>query len=311
MARKIFSGLLIGLSSVLLVLSLVGIIAAWYYNEPLTQDALARLGEIETELSRTQVALQDAKAELERTLRIVDAAEETLERLSDELAQAKQLFDEFDRTLGDRLIPGLETSRERLNSVRQRLEDLRAGLEQLNAIPLLNLNIPGDEMLRNLIATVDSIDTQIERMDDLADKASTFAEDVSFLMGGDFSETRKRLETFVAVVDDYGQKVDGWHTQVQTWIVSVPGWIDRASIILTVFLLWFGLSQFGLLLHGLDLWRGGDPLLVLRRDPVPILAAPAVLEELDEVVDELEEIVEELDEKVDKEDDEEGSDLSK
>jgi hypothetical protein len=286
MARKIFSGILIALSSIFLVLSLAGIAAAWYYNEPLTSEALTRLGEIETELTGTQTALQDAKAELERTLRIVDSAEATLERLSDELAQARQLFDEFDRTMGDRLIPGLESSRERLNSVRDTLENLRSGLEQLNAIPLINLNLPGDEMLRNLISTVNSLDIQIERMEELADKASTFAEDVSFLMGGDFSETRERLETFLVVIGDYEQKIDGWHTQVEMWIVSVPGWIDRASLILTFFLFWFGLSQFGLLLHGLVLWRGGDPLVVLRREPLPALPPPDEEAELVPVDDE-------------------------
>ena len=38
---------------------------------------------------------------------------------------------------------------------------------------------------------------------------------------------------------------------------SLPGWIDSAAIILTVFLLWFGFSQIGLFLHGLTAWRGG------------------------------------------------------
>jgi hypothetical protein len=274
MARKIFSGILIALSSILLLSSLAGIAAAWYYNEPLTVETVARLGEIETELARTQTALQEAKAELERTLRIVDSAEQTLENLSDELAQAKELFDEFDRTLGDRLIPGLESSRDRLASLRGTLEDLRTTLDEINSLPFVELNLPGDEMLVNLIGTVNSIDTQVERMEELADKASTFAEDVSFLMGGDFSETRQRLETFVKVVGEYEQKIAGWHAQVETWIASLPGWIDRASIILTVFLFWFGLSQFGLLLHGLALWRGGDPLTVLRREPPPALPPP-------------------------------------
>jgi hypothetical protein len=286
MARKIFSGILIALSSILLLLSLAGIAAAWYYNEPLTSKALTRLGEIEAELSGTQTALQDAKDELERTLRIVDAAEGTLERLSDELAQAKQLFDEFDRTLGDRLIPGLESSRDRLASLRSTLEDLRATLEELNSLPFVGLNLPGDEMLMNLIQTVNSIDTQIERMEELADKASTFAEDVSFLMGGDFSETKERLETFLQVITAYEQKVDGWHAQVEIWIASLPGWIDRASLILTFFLFWFGLSQFGLLLHGLVLWRGGDPLVVLRREHLPALPPPDEETELVLVEDE-------------------------
>lgn len=266
MARKIFSGILIALSSVLLLLSVVGIGAAWYYNEPVTKESVARLGEIEMELARTQTALQDARAELERTLRIVDSAEQTLKNLSDELAQAKKLFDEFDKTLGDKLIPGLENSRARLNSLRGTLEDLRTGLEGLNSLPFVNLNLPGDEVLANLIETVDSVNTQLERMKGLADRASTFTEDISFLMGGDFSETRQRLETFVQVVNEYEQKVDGWHSQVVTWIAVLPGWIDRASAILTIFLLWFGFSQFGLLLHGLVLWHGEDPLVVLRRE---------------------------------------------
>jgi hypothetical protein len=46
---------------------------------------------------------------------------------------------------------------------------------------------------------------------------------------------------------------------------ALPGWIDRAAIILTMFLLWFGVSQVGLILHGLNMWRGGDPLVVMKR----------------------------------------------
>jgi hypothetical protein len=52
---------------------------------------------------------------------------------------------------------------------------------------------------------------------------------------------------------------------------SLPGWLDLASLLLTVFLLWFGFSQLGLILHGLNLWRGESPFAALleifqRRD---------------------------------------------
>jgi vacuolar-type H+-ATPase subunit I/STV1 len=265
MARKILSGMLIALSSILLVSSLVGIGAAWYYNEPLTNEAVARFDQVEMELVQTQTALQDAKTELERTLRMVDSAEQTLEKLSEELAQAKRMFDEFDRTLGDNLIPGLESSRDRLASLRGTLEDLRVALEEVNSLQFLDLNLPGDDMLGDLIGTVDSIDEQIARMEELADRASTFAADVSYLMGGDLDETRQRLEDFLEVVEAYEQKVSGWHAQVEIVIVSLPGWIDRASYILTIFLLWFGFSQFGLLLHGLAAWRGKEAPAVPRR----------------------------------------------
>ena len=271
MARKVLSGTLIVLSSLLLVASLVGIGAAWYYNEPLTNESLARLGEVEQELAQTQIALQNAKSELERTLRIVDSAEETLSKLSDELEQAKFLLDEFDESLGDSLIPGLEGSRDRLTQVRGTLEEMLKSLEVVNSLPFLGFSLPGEELLGDLIETVDSIDTQIGQMQDLASKASTFAEDISFLMGGDLSETRQRLEDFLAVVGEYEQKVDGWHAQVEELIASLPGWIDRASSILTVFLLWFGFSQFGLLLHGLALWRGEYPPALLRQKNRPLV----------------------------------------
>ena len=265
MARKILSGTLIAISTIMLVLSLVGIGAAWYYNEPLTNEAVARLGEVETELSRTQTALQDAKTELERTLRIVDSAEQTLEKLSEELALAQQMFDEFDKTLGDKLIPGLESSRDRLASLRGTLEDLRNSLEEINSLRFVDLNLPGDELLGNLIVTVNSFDEQIARLEELAERASTFAADVSYLMGGDLSETRQRLKDFLEVVEVYEQKVSGWHAQVKELIESLPGWIDQASTFLTIFLLWFGFSQFGLLLHGLAAWRGDDSLAALKR----------------------------------------------
>jgi hypothetical protein len=47
-------------------------------------------------------------------------------------------------------------------------------------------------------------------------------------------------------------------------IGSLPGWINAAPVILTIFLLWFAFSQAGLFLHGLTLWRGGNPLGVAR-----------------------------------------------
>ena len=98
-------------------------------------------------------------------------------------------------------------------------------------------------------------------------QASTFVGDTSYLLGGDLTETRNSLQSFLVSIREYKEKVAGWREQDRQLIAGMPGWIDQASILLTVFLLWFALSQFGLLLHGLSLRAGGDPLLVLRRTP--------------------------------------------
>jgi hypothetical protein len=199
--------------------------------------------------------------ELERTLRIVNSTEEALKKFT--LNDPQSFFKNVQTTLDEGLVPELETARERLVAARDSLERLRVTLLGINLIPFIQINIP-DKILTDLIDSADSMQTRIEDVGALVKQASTFLDDASYLLGGDFSETRESLEFFLAEIDTYQQKVDGWRAQVGMLIESAPRWVDNASIWLTVGLLWFGFSQFGLILHGLSLRRGDDPLAVLR-----------------------------------------------
>ena len=268
MGRKIFAGTLMGLSLIFLVLSIVGIFMAWIYNEPLTRESTGRLKEIDTQLSQIQMDLQNAKLEVERALRIITSAEQALESLTQQTTDAKKLLEEVNSTLDEDLIPGLETTREKIDGVRSTLEDLRDSLAKINELPFVDLNLPGDELLANIITGVDSLDTEIGNVQDLAQRASTFISDTSYLLGGDFNETKQHLEELLKVLDDYALKVTDWRAQIRSLIESIPAWIDRASIILTIFLLWFGFSQFGLFLHGLSIRGGDDPLRVFKKPQV-------------------------------------------
>jgi hypothetical protein len=101
-------------------------------------------------------------------------------------------------------------------------------------------------------------------MEILANQASTFVADTSYLLGGDLTQTRDSLQNFLSAIQDYEKKVTRWREQGADLLANAPKWIDQASIILTVFLLWFGISQFSLLLHGLAMQRGANPLLAVR-----------------------------------------------
>ncbi|MBI5354808.1 MAG: hypothetical protein HZB50_19360 [Chloroflexi bacterium] len=267
MARKFFSWILIVLSSIFLLLTVIGIGAAWYYNEPLTRQTTNQLKEIDDELLQAQTTLESTQAELERALRIVDAAEKALEKLSQQSTDAKSLFDNIQSTLDDKLLPELKTTRGRIDTARTTLESWQSALKEVSSfIPSLDLN-GLDQILTNLIDSAKSLDSEIAHVEDVARQASTFVSDTSYLLGGDMTETRTSLENFLAAVKEYQRKVTDWRAQVADLNKALPAWIDRASISLTVFLLWFGFSQFGLLLHGLNIRRGGDPLEVLRRSP--------------------------------------------
>ncbi len=264
MIRKILIYTLIVLSSTFLILSVLGIALAWVYNEPLTREAVTRLQEVDSQLMQIQTDLLNAKAEGERALRIIKSVEEALATLTQQATDAKTLLEDVNATLDDKLIPGLATTRTNITEVRSTLEDFRAALERINSIPFVNLNLPGDELLLSIIDQVDLLEGEIVNIQDLAKRASTFISDTSYLFGGDFDETKQKLEELVLVLAEYDQKVTDWRGQIADILESTPRWIDNASLSLTLGLLWFGFSQFGLILHGLGMRRGIDPLDVLR-----------------------------------------------
>lgn len=271
MARKILSGILIALSAIFLVLSIVGIGAIWFYNKPLTQKATGQLKDIDAQLAQAQATLQSSEKELQRALRFVDSAESALEKMAKQTGSAKNAFDSIQSTIDDQLLPDLKTTRQRIDSARTTLESLQSVLKSVSSfIPGFDLNAPA-KTLTDLIASTHSLDNEISNVEGLATQASTFVSDTSFLLGGDLTGTRASLQNFVTYIQEYETKVEGWRAQDKALLEKTPGWIDQASIILTIFLLWFGLSQFGLLLHGLNLRRGADPLYVLREKHVSIV----------------------------------------
>ena len=266
MVRRIFIGLLILLRSIFLIASLVGIGAIWYYNEPLTREATGLLKEVDLELAQAQATLKSSEAELQRALSIVDTTEDALKKLAQQTDNADNILDAIQNTLDDRLLPELKTTRTRIEEARATLESLQGVLAGISGfIPGLNLSAP-DDILTDLIASARSLDTEIANMEVLATQASTFVGDTSYLLGGDLTQTRKSLETFLASIQDYEKKAARWREQSSYVLENAAKWIDQASIVLTIFLIWFALSQFSLVLHGLAMQRGRDPFLVIRRE---------------------------------------------
>ncbi len=265
MFRRILAWALIVLATLLLIVSIAGIAAIWIYRVPLTNRAVAQLQQVDEQLTQAKAALDNGKSELERTLRIVNAAQDSLALVSKQMSDAKALTDQVNSLLTDRLMPGLQSTRGQIDQLRSTLQQLRDSLKALNSVPFLNLNLPGDQLLADIVNGVDSLDHDIASAESLTQQASTFVGDSSYLLGGNLSETKQHIQSLLDTVNEYDGKVTGWQTEVRSLIVSLPSWINDAAIGLTIFLLWFGLSQFGLILHGLALREGKDPLAVLRR----------------------------------------------
>jgi hypothetical protein len=265
MRRKILGGITIAIAGVLLLASVVGVVGAWIYNEPVTQRAAGQLGEVDRELASAQSALDIAETETQRALRILNSAETALKSLSQSTTEAQDALKGVGENLDDRIIPGLRDTGNKLDQVEAALQDALDTIQLVNSTGLLPVPLPGEEWLSSVLQSTESLNGQVASLEELATKASTFVSDVAYVSGGDFGETRRGLEQLLDAVTEYQGKIAGWRAQIATIQVELPALIDRACIILTVFFLWFGLSQASLILHGLGLYKGADPFEAIRR----------------------------------------------
>ncbi len=270
MARKILAWILIILGSLFLITSVAGITAVWIYNEPLTEKVTAQLSDMDSQLAQAETTLKSSEQELARALRILDASQAALEKLTQKTNSAASLFDNIQSTLDDQLLPNLKTTRSRIQSARTTLESLQSVLSGVSSfIPGVDISLPG-KVISDLITSTKSLDTEIANVESVAEQASTFVGDTSFLLGGDLSGTRDSLQNFLTSIQEYQMKIADWRQQDADLMANAPKWIDQGSIALTIFLFWFGVSQFGILLHGLNMLRGVDPLLGMRRTRIVV-----------------------------------------
>jgi len=263
MMRKSLAWTLIILSAIFILASVAGIGAAWFYNVPLTQEVTSQLTAVDNELAQAEVTLESTHAELERALTFLDAAQTALEKLAEQSTNAENLFDGIQTSLDDKLLPELKIIRGRLSTARATLESLRGVLKTLGTLSIIDINAP-DQILTDLITSTATLDGEIANAEEISKLASAFVGDTSYLLGGDLTETRDSLLNFIAAVEQYQVKVKDWRIQIADLTSSLPKWIDNASVSLTIFLFWFGLSQFSLFLHGRMILCGDNPLDVIR-----------------------------------------------
>ncbi len=260
MRQKVLGGILIVFSTLLFTLSLIGVGSAWYYNEPLTNQSIAKLTEADDELEQAQNAIKDAQDELTRALRMVESAEESLESYKEQREEAVEFLDAVNGLLDDKISPSLETSKEKLAEVQEMLDDLYEKIEALNKIPFVEFDLPEKESLSYFVELTDTLEEEINNVGEMADTASTFLDDATYLLGGDLSETKENIQNLMVVLDEYEAKIDKWRTDIAQWTEKLPRWFDITSASIAIFLLWFAFSQIGLLLHALAMWRNEEPL---------------------------------------------------
>jgi hypothetical protein len=257
-------GLVIVILSVLvMVLNVAGIIGVWVANEPVTNTILDVLAPVEQTLDLVADLLDRISAGLERARGVVNTIDAIAETLGDRVEENRLILNLISRALGEELGPVVETTGEVVRTAEAAATTIQNGLEIADALPFISLGDGRLETTRiaRMATRVSDLSTTIGELDSsVQERRSEAAEDIVSRITGRTSEISGFLDDIEAEVDGYQAQISDLQGRLATLKARIPLWIDMSSVAITLLLLWLGLSQVSVFIHGWSFFTGQDLL---------------------------------------------------
>lgn len=224
----------IALGTIGFILSLAAIVAIWAVNTPLTESALQFLNRIEIGLTVAGEGL--------------DQADGTLTEVRAQLVAVTEAFPAEELT---RFIEDVET----IVAAAQSTADTASTVVGLaNSVPFI-----GGGGSSGASATP-TLDQSSQTLEEISTKLEAVRVALVSRSEGDGSGLLGQIDAEIAQLQALLQNVDSSVEESTTVVIQLqldlPGWIDIASAVFTLLLLWLGLAQISLLAHGWEWLRG-------------------------------------------------------
>ena len=217
------------------VLSIAAVVAVWVANTPLTDRSVELLVTVEGALGVVEESLV--------------RADDTLQTVRDGIntAAAQSPTSELLAVVGNikTIVDGANSTAETASSV----------LGIANSIPFLGSSETQEQeegsSLDELSSTLDQISTGLNRIEELLHGLG-----VGGAPGGLIDNINQDIVALQSTLNEAENNVIDAGTVVAEVRVNIPRWIDIASIIITLLLIWMGAAQYSLSVHGLGWFRG-------------------------------------------------------
>ncbi|MCP4198365.1 MAG: hypothetical protein GY762_14540 [Proteobacteria bacterium] len=253
----LYAGMVI--SIVMLVLAAAALIGTWVVNTPATEKVLGivvpiteTLQGVERLSSETGVALDGISAGFVQ-------AEQRVEEIGDEVNEANVAVEAISALVGEDITPKLDATREGVRSIYDTLSAIQGAVQSFNAMPFLDLELPGDEELGQALTGMEEIVVQVQ---DLNEALQNRKEEIVSGAVDQVSQPLDRLETRVS---DIRARLQGFENRTGSAIEQMlyvqenaGRWIDMLSIIITLILIWFIISQVAMFVLCRGILQGAE-----------------------------------------------------
>ena len=256
--KRILAILTMALSVILILLSVAGIVGNWVVNDSLTDGMVTILTGVETRLGLADDALGRLDTRVSDARDRIAAFEETVQTAGENFVENPVILTALSEKLDLGIAPAINNLREAVQSIRETMAGIQTAIETINALPFVSAGekLPDGTKLQQLSEGMDSLTEGVEETrTGVREAKQNMVARVAFSFGMGISKLDGGLATIETAVTDYGAQVSELRAEILALKDSLTFWLDLASVILTLILLWLVFSQVVVFILGLSIYR--------------------------------------------------------
>lgn len=240
------------------IFSVFGIYAVWAYKPRVTENLLNALELTSNTLEATAQGLELTRSSLEIATSSLNALQSTVETTAETFDLTSPMLDTI-ISLSEEDLPNS------IIAIQGALESAQASAELidnvLSALTIFNrslynpetpLHVTLQQVSDSLDNLPDAFSVMVTSLDDAKDNLQTIQDEINQI-ASDIQEINTSLQEFDAVVNQYQELVEDLQVKIANLETNLPTYLTIAAVILTIFLLWMVVVQFGLVTQGMDL----------------------------------------------------------
>ena len=267
--KKIGRVLLILIAILVIIISLGGIVGAWWANSVVTNVTLQVFSIVETGVSIVETGVERVDTFVADSRTEVQQAAETITTVSSDLQTNSPVLTALNTRLQERLAPRVDRIQETLAPVHDALVSVSSAVRVANSIPFMSTKFPAIEKLDTVFTALGQLKADIKQLNDtlqaavVAQKNELTQETTDALTG-----ITTRIDTRLATVESTMQEV----------MADINALQERNAQLKSRLLLIYDLTALAVTL--LMFWLVYSQVVVIRQQwsrlRSPVVASPAL-----------------------------------
>lgn len=280
--KQIGRVLLVLIAVLVILLSVAGIVGAWWLNRTATDVTLTAFAVIDTGvgvaeagINRVDTFVQDGRTEVQQ-------AEETIAAVGANLQENSPVLTALSNRLQTRLAPTVENIRQAIAPVRQALVNVSTVVEVTASIPGMSERAPRLARLDQAFDQLEQTAADVRQLDDtlrtsVVEGKNQLTQEAVTTMTGITTRVDTRLAEAQAAVDEVQSDIDTFQVEMDDTESRLLLIYNLAALAMTLLMFWLIYSQVVVIRHH---WRGlrdgGGSTAVAAPEPAAAVPAPAV-----------------------------------